>query len=119
MTTSDAKYGYSAQTEALHMLVLDGFDPTTGDVNAYGHFTLILLPRDQHVLLWDGTEVVVPAGNYVVSEDSQGFVDSEIYATADQAREVFEYEKEAYGEWASESDMEAEHQDRIRREPWS
>lgn len=98
------KYG-SCLAEALHMLALrDGSGDVTGDVDAHGHFTLLILPECESVTLDDSRVYVVPVGNYVLREDSQGFVDYESFSDESSARECFEAKEARYSEWLDDDE---------------
>jgi hypothetical protein len=77
----------SCRDEALYVMSLDGTNETTGDVEYEGYYTLIVLTVAVTWLL--GVPVTVPAGSYIVSENSQGFVYGTEYATEALAREDF------------------------------
>jgi len=98
----------SCQAEALWQMSLDGTDETTGDSEFEGHLTLVVLDYDHEEKIdpsRDVTPVVtVSAGAYIVSENSQGFVDVETYASEELARVDFDAADERYSAWLDEDE---------------
>lgn len=95
------KFG-SCVTEALHSVSLDDGE-TTGDVEAFGHFTALSFDAPEDIELDDRT-ITVPAGYYLVSSDSQGFVRMSTYDTKAEMDADFKAEDTRYGEWLGEDD---------------
>ncbi len=95
------------QTEALWTVSLDsGQDEQTGSVDAHGWFALMIMTSDKPVELDDGRTVTVPAGNYMVGTNDQGFVWSWQYDTEAEARKDFETADNEYGEWLDANEPE-------------
>jgi hypothetical protein len=95
----------SCQDEALWQMSLDGTDETTGDVEWEAHYTLMVLNESVRVSMHEPRQLVtVPAGAYIVSENSQGFVDVSEYDTEALAREDFKRADDAYGAWLEQGD---------------
>lgn len=89
----------SCAAEALWQMSLDGTDETTGDVDFEGHLTLIVLSDLYVETIEDGPAVTIWPGAYIVSEDSQGFVDLSTYAEVGLARVDFDAADERYSAW--------------------
>lgn len=85
--------------EALYELTLSGFDESTGDVEAYGHHTLVMLVEPKPVDIQDGMRVVVPQGFYIVTQDNSGFVGVSSFGSEEEARAEFQRLDDEYGEW--------------------
>jgi hypothetical protein len=99
----------SCRDEALYQMSLDGTDETTGDVEYEGYYVLIVLDASATVNLDDdapdGTpQVTVPAGSYIVTENSQGFVSVYTYDSEAVAREDFKRIDEAYSDWLDQDE---------------
>lgn len=95
-------------TEALYTLSLDGTWPTTGSVEAYGHFVLMVIDETTSVDIGsEGSPDVVDVlpGFYVIVEDDHGHVSLEWFDTADLAREYFELCEQQYAAWDSGVDI--------------
>lgn len=97
-TYVSTKYN-SAEAEALDDMASDGTYPTTGDVESpIGHVTMV----DMTFGGWwvgDNRATFIPSGGYIVTCDSQGFVDAEHYATYDEAMIAFNELDREYGQW--------------------
>lgn len=93
--------------EALYTLTLDGTDETTGSVEApTGHAVLMHIDKPfSHLQAGFDRPVTVPAGHYIVKEDSQGFVTVETFQTAEDANEEFRAIDAEYAEWLGDDDV--------------
>jgi hypothetical protein len=86
------------------VLSFDGADETTGDVEYEGHYSLMVFTVAVSMLLDEPVTVWIPAGAYIVSESSQGFVSVYTYDTEALAREDFKHADDAYGAWLEQED---------------
>jgi hypothetical protein len=91
-------------TEALHVLSLEGFGESTGDVDAHGYFTALTLDSPENVELDDDRTVIVPAGYYILSENDTGFVHFHRYDTNDAMLADFQVAELEYSEWLGDTD---------------
>lgn len=89
----------SCRDEALYELTMDGTGETTGDVEAYGHHTIVILHNSDNRLveLCCGRSVGVSPGAYIVTQTSSGSVivasfDNETSARVEFSRLSGQYE---------------------------
>jgi hypothetical protein len=109
----------SCRDEALWTISVDyDADETTGEVDYEGYYGLIVLerdedwtldldpsqPREEGQLDTDGLSVTVPAGSYIVTENSQGFVSVYTYDSEKLAREDFKRADDAYSAWLDQDE---------------
>lgn len=92
----------SCLAEALYDMSNDGmWGDGTGDTDLFGQYATIIIlaePVQRDISdAADGTDMIdVPAGNYIVSTNSQGFVYLAEYDTEAEARKVFSEIDTAY-----------------------
>lgn len=87
----------SARDEALYELSLEGAVPSSGDVEApTGAFTLLVIVRDDVATLGN-----IPAGNFILTENNDGFVGVAEYDSEAEATAAYNKLDEAFGAWAT------------------
>jgi hypothetical protein len=100
----------SCRSEALWVASLEGFDKTTGNTEAHGHFALLHFPEDQDIDVSDNPcwqhNVTVPCGWYIVETQESGAVYHAEYDTEEEARKAFSFEEARYGEWLNVNEPE-------------
>jgi hypothetical protein len=82
---------YPELAALLHQVTLDGWaNDSTGDTDQDGfHASLIIVEPAEQQDLTDAFDHPIPAGNWILLEDDQGFVTVEQYPTARTARQGF------------------------------
>lgn len=80
-------------------------DATTGDVDAYGWFGLVLNPEASQWALSYGPTVEIPAGSYIAKEDSNGFVSVDTFNSEVAAKEAFASHAAEYNAWGQHDRM--------------
>lgn len=96
--------------EYLYEIWMDGADETSGDVDApTGCFALIIITADDipNLRASYGRPVEGIIGNFIMRNNSQGFVWAESYETEAEARTWFEELDGIYGEWLDDNDDDA------------
>jgi hypothetical protein len=88
------RYGHNPDpqlAELLHQVTLDGWgNDSVGDVDQDGFYASLLIvePAEQSELT-DAFDQTIPVGNWIVTEDQQGFVTLDQYPTPQAARQAF------------------------------
>lgn len=97
----------SARDEFLHQLTLDGTDRSGGHVEApTGFYTLVSIrPGDVQTLRAEHPDIdaaTIGEGQFLVTEDSDGFVTVNEYPDEDSAIAAFEALEAKYSDWDDE-----------------
>jgi hypothetical protein len=88
------RYGHNPDpqlAELLHQVTLEGWgNDSVGDVDQDGFYASLLIvePAEQSELT-DAFGQTIPVGNWIVTEDQQGFVTLDQYSTPQAARQAF------------------------------
>jgi hypothetical protein len=88
------RYGHNPDpqlAELLHQVTLEGWgNDSVGDVDQDGFYASLLIvePAEQSELT-DAFDQTIPVGNWIVTEDQQGFVTLDQYPTPQAARQAF------------------------------
>jgi len=90
--------------EALYAESLDGNHETTGDVDAHGYITLMIVEEPYMFSFGDGRTLRVPAGNFLLIEDSNGFVYTQSFDSVLDVRDAFEVAESEYAQWLGQDD---------------
>jgi hypothetical protein len=77
--------------ELLHEVTLEGWgNDSVGDVDQDGfHASLLIIEPAEQSELTDAFDHDIPVGNWIVTEDQQGFVSLEQYPSPQAARQAF------------------------------
>lgn len=77
--------------ELLHQVTLEGWgNESAGDVDQDGfHASLLIVEPAEQSEVTDAFDQPIPAGNWVLTQDEQGFVTLNQHPTPDAARQAF------------------------------